>query len=132
MERFLDTSVVVRYLVGDHEALLQAAREIIDSDERLVLTPVVLAETAYVLTSVYRLERAEVVDTLLDFLARKNIATDMDKALTADALYLCRGSHRVSFADAMLWLHARHLQDSVVLTFDRRFPDSGIRVSQSL
>jgi predicted nucleic acid-binding protein len=47
---FVDTSVVVRYLIGDPPHLLEAARRIVDSTLALTLTDVVIAETAFVLT----------------------------------------------------------------------------------
>jgi predicted nucleic acid-binding protein len=58
---FLDTSFVVRYLTNDPPAVAELAAAVIDSEERLILSEIVLLESAYVLTSVYGVPRAEVV-----------------------------------------------------------------------
>ena len=65
MSGFLDTSMVVRYLTGDPPALANQAAVIIDSQEDLRVTDVVLAETGYVLMSVYGVLREVVVENLL-------------------------------------------------------------------
>jgi len=65
MTGFLDTSVVVRYLTGDPPELAEQAAQIVDQENDLQITDVVLAETAYVLTSVYRVRRDIVVDHLV-------------------------------------------------------------------
>jgi predicted nucleic acid-binding protein len=126
---FLDTSVVVRYLVGDQPQQAEQAAAIIDSDEPLHVTDVVLLETAYVLTSVYQVPRQVVVDQLIVFLQRANILPAvLRKELVLQALLLCRLSGRVSFADALIWSAARSTAQPVVYSFDRRFPVEGIEV----
>lgn len=132
MSGFLDTSVVVRYLVGDAPGLADRAERIIDGAENLQITDVIVAETAYVLTSVYEMEREVVVDHLVALLRKKNISTyALDKDLVLQALLLCRPSRRVSFADAMLWAAARSSGHPRVYTFDERFPAEGVTIRGS-
>ena len=129
MSGFLDTSVVVRYLTGDPPHLAERAARIVDSREGLLLTDVVIAETAYVLTSVYRVPRQVVVDHLLSLLQKANLGTfAVPKDVVLQALWLCRSSARVSFADAMLWAAARSSRQRVVYSFDDRFPTSELEV----
>jgi predicted nucleic acid-binding protein len=134
----LDTSVIVRYLTGDPPELLSAAREIVDGSETLLLTDVMVVETAYVLTSVYRVPRERVVDSLVDLLQKKNLAVfGLEKGIVIEGLLLCRTSGRVSFADALLWTVARTVAgtgaDRVpVYTFDGRFPSEGVELRDSL
>ena len=79
---FLDPSIVVRYLTGDPEELAEVAATVIDGEEDLVITAVVLAETAYVLTSVYKVTREVVVDHLIALLQKENIKPfALDKGL---------------------------------------------------
>lgn len=107
MSAFLDTSIVVRYLIGEPQELAEQAAEIIERDENLKITGVAIVESAYVLTSVYEIEREIVVDNLMNFIQRKNISPyAMEKSLVLQALLLCRPSGRVSFADAMIWASA--------------------------
>src|SRR5688572_18021104 len=98
---FLDTSMVVRYLTGDPPDLADFAAQIIDSQEELFITDVVLMETAYVLTTLYNVAREIVVDYLLALLRKENISPfGLDKGLVLQALLMCRPSGRVSYADA--------------------------------
>jgi predicted nucleic-acid-binding protein len=99
----------------------------------LHLTDVVVAETAFVLRSIYHYRREDIVDALIELVLRHNIVPfDLDKGTMIDALLLCRPSGRVSFADAMIWTAARKVQNGVVYTFDRRFPSDGITVRHSV
>ncbi len=129
MSGFLDTSIVVRYLTGDPPDLAEKAAQIIDGEERLQVTEVVLAETAYVLTSVYGIPRSVVVDHLIAFLQKENVSPfALEKGLVLQALLLCKPSGRVSFADAMVWAAARSSEDKVVYSLDERFPEYGLEV----
>ncbi len=129
MSAFLDTSIVVRYLIGEPQELAEQAAEIIERDENLKITGVAIAESAYVLTSVYEIEREIVVDNLMNFIQRKNISPyAMEKSLVLQALLLCRPSGRVSFADAMIWASARSTGSKIVYSLDSRFPSDGIEI----
>lgn len=125
----LDTSVVVRYLTGDSPALADRAAEIIDSERPLILSELVLVETAYVLASFYEVPRGVLVDALIGLVQRRNIRLlNVSKALVLDSLQLCRPSNRVSFTDALLWAEARQRGVVRVYSFDRRFPADGLEV----
>ncbi len=129
MSGFVDTTIVVRYLTGDPPELAEQAAQILDAEEGLLITDVVLAETAYVLTSVYRIPRRVVVDHLIAFLQKENIAPfALDKSLVLQALLLCKPSGRVSFADALVWAAARSAGSKVVYSFDARFPHDGLEL----
>jgi predicted nucleic acid-binding protein len=133
MGSFLDTSMMVRYLTGDPPEMAEKAARVIDRDEPLYLTDVVLVETAYVLTSVYGISRSVVVDHLIAFLQRENIfAFSLDKGKVLQALLFCRQSGRISFGDAMIWAAARSAGAKVVYSLDERFPKDGLEVKQDL
>ena len=127
MRPLVDTSVVVRYLTGDPPELAERAARILDGGP-VALTDVVLVEAAYVLTTVYGVERAQVVDALVAFLQKENVAvTGHKKETFISALLLCRPSKRVSFADALIWAAAKE-EGAPVYTLDRRFPEDGVEV----
>lgn len=131
MSGFLDTSILVRYLTGDPAELAEQAAQVIDNEDGLQVTDVVLAETAYVLTSVYRVSRSVVVDHLMAFLQKENVTPfALDKGLVLQALLLCKPSGRVSFADAMVWAAARASESRVVYSLDERFPEDGLEIRQ--
>jgi predicted nucleic acid-binding protein len=125
----LDTSMVVRYLRGDSPDLASRAASVIDEEDGLQLTDVVLAETAYVLNSVYRVPRETVVDHLVAFLQKQNIGVfGLDKGLVLQALLLCRPSGRVSYSDALIWAAAQSTSEKIVYSLDERFPRDGLDV----
>jgi predicted nucleic acid-binding protein len=133
MTSLLDTSVVVRYLTGDPARLAARAARIIESGETLAVTDVVIAETAFVLSSVYGVARPAVVDGLVQLLQRENVVTlRLDKGSVVQALLMCRPTKRVSFADAMVWAAARSSRAEAVYTFDDRFPREGVSLRHDL
>jgi predicted nucleic acid-binding protein len=69
----LDTSVLVRYLTLDPPSQGAAAQALLDSPERFLVTSVVIVETAIVLTRLYGVARAAVVDLLVDLVNRSNV-----------------------------------------------------------
>jgi predicted nucleic acid-binding protein len=114
--------VLVRYLTGEPPDLAERAAALIDSDRQLRVPIIALVESAYVLTHSYGVERAVVVDTLLDFCTRANVTPhELPTERVVEALRLCRPSNRVSFTDAFIWATAATAQ-AQVFTFDRRFP----------
>ena len=129
MNDLLDASMLVRYLTGDPPELADESAEVIDGVATLLVTDVVIVETAYVLTSVYEVPRATVVDGLIALLRKANIDTfRLDKDLVLEALLLCRPSGRVSFADALVWAAARSQVDGAACSLNEWFPEDGIRV----
>ena len=130
---FLDTSSVVRYLTGTPEAEASQVAAIIDGVSGLQIDGVALAETAYVLTTLYRMPREDVVDQLIEFVRKTNIQTyGIDKSLVLQGLLMCRPSARVSFADALIWASARSAGADIVYSLDQHFPGGGLEVRQTL
>jgi predicted nucleic acid-binding protein len=124
---FVDTSVVVRYLTDDPPEMAARAAEVIDGSAEIVLSEVVLVESAYVLESVYGVPRAELVDALISFIQRRNIKLlKLSKPLALDALAMCRDSKRYSFSDAVVWAEALDSDAGRIYTFDRQFPSRGL------
>lgn len=130
---FLDTSVVIRHLTSDTPELAAQAERIIAEIPNLQVTALSLMETSHVLRTQYHFSREEIVDSLIKLVRRNNISVyAMDKNLVLEGLMMCRPSNRVSVADAMIWAAARSSGARVIYTFDRRFPDEGIELRQSL
>jgi len=130
---FLDTSFIVRYLVNDPPDMAQRAADVIDSEEILMVSEMALLEAAYVLTSVYSVPRADVVDSLTELVQRANLRlTTLPKAGVLEALQLCRNSARVSFTDALIWAQALHMGSNRIYTFDGRFPSRGLQIEGML
>ncbi len=132
MTSALDTSFVVRYLMGIPADTARQASEVIDSSEELEISGIALAETAFVLTTVYQVPRDRAADQLIGLVQKENISlTGITKDLAIQGLLMCRLSGRVSFADALIWAAARTGGSDVVYSFDRRFPGDGLEVRRS-
>ena len=124
---FVDTSVIVRYLTNDPPPLAERAASLLEGEEQLTLSEVVLVEAAYVLTKVYEVSREATVDALIELVQRRNLALlHVPKPLALEALRLCRASGRIAFVDAFVWAQARHAGADTVYTFDARFPAQGL------
>ena len=132
MTAALDTSFVVRYMMGSPADSARQASEVTDSTEELEISGIALAETAFVLTTVYQVPRGRAADQLIDLVRKENISlTGLTKDLAIQGLLMCRPSGRVSIADALIWAAARSGGSEVVYSFDRRFPDDGLEVRTS-
>jgi predicted nucleic acid-binding protein len=70
----LDTSVIVRYLVGTPAGQAKRAARLIDADEsEYGVSPVALAECAHVLRTQYEVDQRDIIDGLIGFIQRENI-----------------------------------------------------------
>jgi len=111
----IDTSLVVRYLTGDHAEQSLRARAIIDANAVFVPLTVVL-ETEWVLRSAYGYRAADVIAALRAFAGLPTVSID-DADTVAAALDLASGG--MDFADAMHLSRSSHCEGFA--TFDRRF-----------
>jgi predicted nucleic acid-binding protein len=70
----VDTSVLVRYLVGTPSSQARQAADLIDNDaEVIAVSPVALAECAHVLRSIYNVEQGDIIDSLIGLVQRENV-----------------------------------------------------------
>ncbi len=126
---FVDTNVVVRYLTGMPPNQADHAAEIIDDTDRLLISPVSLAEVYFVLEKVYGVPKDIVIDRLIEFLLKKNITPyAVEKELLIEGLQLCRRSGRIDVPDALIWAEARTAGVRTIYSFDERFPYNGVNV----
>jgi predicted nucleic-acid-binding protein len=73
MPRFVETSVLIRYLTADPPEMAQRAARLIETDDDLSVTDTILVETAHVLRRLYGVAREDVADLLVRLLRRRNI-----------------------------------------------------------
>ena len=109
----VDASVILRYLLGDHEEMAEEARSVILAGAETV--PAVLAEIVYVLDGVYGVPRAEIAAALLDLLDDV-LVEPAGEMRTAVRTY---GKTSLDFVDCML-VAACAESGRRVLTFDRK------------
>ncbi len=88
----LDTNVILRYLLRDHEEMFQAASEVCENIrigvQKAEILDCVLAECVYVLTKFYNVPRKETAAQLQEILRYKGISnTNRDTLIDALILY---------------------------------------------
>jgi predicted nucleic acid-binding protein len=118
----IDTSVVVRYLVGTPRDQAGRAARLIDGDAEIGVSLVVIAEAAHVLRSFYRMSRPELVDTLIDLMTKVNVVPlEISKSELIDALVRARAFASSPVTDALIAASARASGALPVYTFDKKF-----------
>lgn len=126
----VDTSVVVRYLVGTPEDQAARAASIIEGDAQIGVSIVVLAETAHVLRSNYDIRREDIAAGLIDLISRANVAPiEMSKSDVIEALVRARTYASSPITDALIAATARSHGALPVYTFDSRFGRLGAPVA---
>lgn len=122
---FCDTNVLIRLLTDDPLAQAQAAEATLDAagtgQVMVILTDVVIAELAYVLTSVYELRHHQAADRIRAVVDLPGVhVADPEVVRAALTLWSVR---KIDFADAYLAALAASTADAGVLSFDRDFDD---------
>jgi predicted nucleic-acid-binding protein len=123
----VDTSVVVRYLVGRPEAQARRAAAVIDGPEDIAVSLVSIVETAHVLRTQYGVARGDIVDAILDLVRRENVVTlSMEHDDIVDALVRARAMPGRPIPDALIAIGARAAGALPLVTFDRQMARYGI------
>jgi len=120
--RLVDTNIIVRHLVSDHEKHAKIADDLFAACDRgeitLVILPVVLAECLYVLKSFYQHGRADVARVLSVLIESPGIELS-DLTVHIDALGRYAKS-KLHYVDCVIAAHAV-AEKIPVATFDADF-----------
>jgi len=102
--RLVDTNLIVRYLVQDHEKHANAAGKLFDACDRgdvvIVMLPAVLAECVFVLESFYEHPRGDITSALGRLISSPGVEID-GTAIHLDALDRYRKT-KVHFVDCLI------------------------------
>ena len=119
--RLVDTNLIVRYLVQDHEKHAKAAGKLFDACDRgdvvIVVLPAVLAECVFVLESVYEHPRGDIASALGRLISSPGV--EIDAAINLDALDRYRRT-KVHFVDCLIAATAA-TENMPVASFDQDF-----------
>ena len=114
--QIVDTNIILRYMLEDHEEHSPAARKIIDEND--VEVPIeVLCEVVFVLHKVYSIERKKISAELLDFFA--NTGCNMhhkDAVLYGIKIF---ANNKLDFVDCILAGY-KQIYDYKIYTFDKK------------
>jgi predicted nucleic-acid-binding protein len=118
----VDTNLIIRYLVQDHEKHAKAAGKLFDACDRgdvvIVVLPTVLAECVFVLESFYEHPRGDIVSALGRLITSPGIEIN-GVEIHLDALHRYRKT-KIHFVDCLIAATAT-AQDIPVATFDEDF-----------
>lgn len=123
----VDTSVLVRYLVGSPRPQAKRAARLIEGDDRIGVPLVSLVETAHVLRTQYGLESEETINLLIDLLQRRNVdllGMRTDAAVTF--LIRARALPGRPLPDSLIVAAAVEADALPVMTFDRDMHRYGV------
>jgi len=125
--RLVDTNLIVRYLVQDHEKHARAAGKLFDACDRgeveILVLPVVLAECVLVLESFYERRRGDIASALGRLISSPGVEIS-EVSVHLDALNRYKGT-RAHFVDCLIAATAV-ARNVPVSTFDqdlRKFVD---------
>lgn len=120
--RLVDTDLIVRYLVQDHEKHAKAAGKLFEACDRgevvIVVLPAVLAECVFVLESFYEHPRGDIASALGRLISSPGVEMD-GPAIHLDALERYRKT-RVHFVDCVIAATAA-TENMSVASFDQDF-----------
>jgi predicted nucleic-acid-binding protein len=118
----LDTNVLVRFLVKDDpEQCRRAAalvEEAVSTNQKLFLSDLVLAETAWVLSRAYKFPATKILEALDMVLATRNVAVESPDRARRALRVAARSA--IGFADALIAVRSREFGCDILYTFDRR------------
>jgi len=120
--RLVDTNLIVRYLVQDHERHAKAAVKLFDACDRgdvvIVVLPAVLAESVFVLESFYEHPRGDIASALGRLISSPGVEIS-GTATHLDALDRYRRT-KIHFVDCLIAATAA-AENTPVASFDQDF-----------
>lgn len=116
----VDTNLLVRFLTQDNQPMAQATGKLLTKAGKRSLTipDVVMAETIFVLKSVYEIKKNDIVNKLLDLIEFKIFK--LNKPIIKSSLEIW-GQHNISYVDAYLCALQQHKKYDRIYTFDQGF-----------
>jgi predicted nucleic-acid-binding protein len=124
--RLLDTNLIVRYLVQDHERHAKAAGKLFEACDRgdlvVVVLPAVLAECVFVLDSFYEHSRENIAAALSTLISSPGVEIS-EPEIHLDALSRFRRT-KVHFVDCLIAATSA-AESTPVATFDQDFRKFG-------
>lgn len=127
-----DTSVIVRYLVGTPSAQAKRAAALIDGPAEIGIPIVAVVETAHVLRTQYGVDRADIVEVLIELLTRDNVTTlGLPKPDAVAALVRVRSMAGSPIPDALIAATASWSGALPLYSFDEDLHRHGVAVESA-
>lgn len=114
--KILDANMILRFLLMDNKEMAVEVREIIRKEPVLIL-PEVMAEVAYVMTKVYKIDRTQTVNAVSVFLAYPNVKIEKADVVKKGIEYYSKTS--LDFVDCLLCAY-HTVSGYEICTFDKK------------
>ena len=123
--QYVDANIILRYILNDHAELSLRAKKLID--ENTIETPIeVLCEVVFVLNRVYKVNRKDIADTLLDFYSSTNCILAHREAVISGIKYY--GEKGFDFVDCILAGYYE-IENIAIHTFDEKLEKLFLTIS---
>ena len=121
MKYYCDTNFIIRYLLADDKEMFAKTKDIFAKTQNgeitLIIEQAIFTETIFVLSSFYKVPKANIIQVLGKLLAYKGITTtDKDTFLAALEIY---NHHSIHIVDCLLIAKAK-LNGLAVMSFDKK------------
>lgn len=107
----LDTSTLIRFFTRDDEPKAKKAKDLLESEEELLLIDVVLLELIFTLLKFYKLQKSQVLKIIKYLLSRSNIKISSETR-KASKLY---EENNISITDCLI---AAYGEGKKIASFD--------------
>ena len=122
---YVDANIILRYILNDHSELSPKAKKIIG--ENAVETPIeVLCEVVYVLARIYKIDRKDIADTLMDFYSSTNCSLPHRETIIRAIKYY--GERSLDFVDCILAGYCE-MENISIHTFDEKLEKMLLSIS---
>ena len=122
MRKFLDTNVILRYLLADHIDQSPKAKRFLEKiergEEKVVITPLVIAEVVYVLESTGA-SRQKISKALLKIISLRGLQIANKRIL--DEVFSVYQKKNIDFVDAYNAVYAKEKGIREIVSFDKDF-----------
>ena len=116
MRLSVDTNVILRLLVRDDVSQTAIAAREMENADAVILSLVVLCETAWVLERTYRFSRTAIAESFRDLITAPNVECDQSEVEAGLAMLDLGGD----FADGVVVRQGRSRRAEAFVSFDRR------------
>ena len=113
----VDTNVLVRYLTWDDEAQAHAASSVLEGDETVAISTIVLCELAWVLKRAYRYRAEQIAEAIRRIVTSRNVEVDRHAAESGLSTLEQGGD----FADGVILVDTVRPGCRHMVTFDQDF-----------
>lgn len=116
----LDTNVLLRFLVGDNKTqqiqAIEWFRQAEKGEIKIIIAPLVIAETCFVLESFYKQHRSDIISSMEVFISQRWLRVENRDIIKHTWNYYQNNLH---FVDSYLLAWSEIAEDGI-LTFDQK------------